>query len=127
MQTQWTFKLKILICLVLFLGLQCGGSTAIPEYLIGVWKTTATPYAERYFEIKTDQVIFGAVEGPSDAYPIKKVKIEKSAETEGTLITVLYATIEGQEYKFSFYYDPASQGTIRFKNQKEMVWTRVKN
>ena len=30
----------------------------------------------------------------------------------------------GQEYKFSFYYDPANQGRIRFKNQSEMVWTK---
>lgn len=124
---QWTLRVKILICLVLLFGLQCGKSTAIPEYLIGVWKTTATPYADRFFEIKTDQVIFGAVEGASDAYPIKKIKIEESAEAEGTLITVLYTTIEGKEYKFSFYYDPENRGTIRFKNQKEMAWMRAKN
>jgi len=118
---------KVLICFVVFFGLRCGGKTAVPEGLIGVWKTSATEYADRFFEIKRDQVIFGTGEGKSDIYPITKIEIGKLPETEGTLFTILYKNIEGQKYKFSFYYDPTNQGTIRFKNQKEMVWIKAKN
>ena len=42
---------------------QCGKKTAVPDDLIGVWETTAPTYADRFFEIKTDEVIFGTGEG----------------------------------------------------------------
>lgn len=84
----------------------------------------APTYADRFFEIKTDEVIFGTGEEKFDTYPITKIKIEKNREEHGTLYIICYKNTAGQEYKFSFYYDPANQGTIRFKNQKEMVWTK---
>ncbi len=117
--------LGIWICFVLFFGLQCSGKKAIPEELIGVWKTQATEYADRPFEIKKDYVIFGTGEGKSDIYPIINVVIGKAPEAEGTLFTILYKNVTGQEYKFSFYHDSANRGTIRFKNQKQMVWKKV--
>ncbi len=103
---------------------QCGKKTTVPEDLIGVWETTAPTYADRPFEIKTDEVIFGTGEGKFDTYPITKIKIEKDPTEQKTLYIICYKNIEGQEYKFSFYCDPANQGMIRFKNQKEMVWTK---
>jgi len=33
---------------------------------------------------------------------------------------------EGQESKFSFYYNPTDHGVIRFKNQDQIVWTKEK-
>lgn len=118
---------KGLVVLIFFLALssfQCGKKATVPEGLIGVWKTTAAPYDDRFFEIKADEVIFGTGEGNFDTYPITKIKTEKDPREQGTLYTLSYKTIERQEYRFSFYYDSANQGTIRFKNQKEMVWTK---
>lgn len=114
----------IIIYLMVLSVCQCGKKTAVPDDLIGVWKTTAPTYADRFFEIKTDEVIFGTGEEKFDTYPITKIKIEKNREEHGTLYIICYKNTAGQEYKFSFYYDPANQGTIRFKNQKEMVWTK---
>jgi hypothetical protein len=89
-----------------------------------VWETTAPTYADRLFEIKTGEVTFGTWENTFDTYPITKMKIEKDSKEQKTLYIICYKNTAGQEYKFSFYYDPANQGTIRFKNQKEMVWTK---
>ena len=41
---------------------------------------------------------------------------------EESLYTISYLSPEGEEYEFPFYYDPAGDGVIRFKNQQEMVW-----
>ena len=113
----------IIICLMVLLVCQCGKKTAVPDDLIGVWETTAPTYADRFFEIKTDEVIFGTGEGKFDTYPITKVKMEKNREEQKTLYIIFYKNTARQEYKFSFHYDP-NQGTIRFKNQKQMVWTK---
>jgi len=118
---------KGLVVLIFFLALSsfhCSKKATVPGDLIGVWKTTTEPYADRSFEIKADEVIFGTGEGNFDAYQITKIKTEKDPREQATLYILCYKIIEGQEYKFSFYYDPASHGTIRFKNQPEMVWTK---
>jgi hypothetical protein len=116
--------LIIIIYLIVLPTCQCGRKATVPEDLIGVWETAAPTYADRFFEIRTDEIIFGTGEEKFDTYPITKIKIEKDPGEQGTLYIICYKNIEGQEYKFSFYYDPANQGTIRFKNQKEMVWTK---
>jgi len=114
----------IIVCLMVLSAFQCGGKTTVPEYLIGVWLTTEPTYADRPFEIKTDEVIFGTGEEKFDTYPITKIKIEKDPVEEKTVYIICYKNITGKEYKFSFYYDPTNQGSIRFKNQKQMLWTR---
>jgi len=116
--------LVLILCLVLLFACQRSGKATAPVELIGVWKTTAPAYADHPFEIKTDEVIFGTGEGQFDIYPIMKIKIEKDPREQGPLYTLCYKTVEGQEYRFSFYYYPANHGTIRFKNQQEMVWTK---
>jgi hypothetical protein len=114
----------IIICLIVLFACQCGRKAAVPEDLIGVWRTTEPSYADHPFEIKTDEVLFGTGGDKFDTYPITKIKIEKDPKEQGTLYIICYENIQRQEYKFSFYYDPANQGTIRFKNQKEMVWSK---
>ncbi len=114
----------IIICLVGLAVLQCGGKVTIPEDLIGVWETKTPSYADRPFEITAREIIFGIGEDKFNTYPITKMKIEKDVKEQMPLHTICYKNESGQEYKFSFYYDPANQGTIRFKNHKEMVWTK---
>ncbi len=121
-------KLEKVLVLVLCVGLlavcQCSRKPTAPDHLIGVWETTAPAYADRFFEINTNEVIFGTGEGMFDTYPITRIKMEEDRQEQKTLYIICYKNTARQEYKFSFYYDPANQGTIRFKNQKEMVWTK---
>ncbi len=120
-----TEKMLVLILyLILLSACQCSEKVPVPDHLIGVWETTAPDYADHPFEIKTDEVLFGTEEGKFDMYPITRVKIEKDLREQKTLYIIHYKNTARQEYKFSFYYDPANQGTIRFKNQKQMVWTK---
>jgi hypothetical protein len=114
----------IIVYLMVLAACQGGGKAAVPDELIGVWETTAPTYADRFFEITAGEVMFGTGEEKFDTYPIKKIKIEKDFKEQKAYYIIYYKNVEGQEYKFSFYYDPANQGTIRFKNQKEMVWTK---
>jgi len=114
----------IIVYLMVLAACQGGGKAAVPDELIGVWETTAPTYADRFFEITAGEVMFGTGEEKFDTYPIKKIKMEKDHKEQKEYYIIYYKNVEGQEYKFSFYYDPANQGTIRFKNQKEMVWTK---
>jgi hypothetical protein len=114
----------IIVYLMVLAACQGGGKAAVPDELIGVWETTAPTYADRFFEITAGEVMFGTGEEKFDTYPINKIKIEKDFKEQKAYYIIYYKNVEGQEYKFSFYYDPANQGTIRFKNQKEMVWTK---
>jgi hypothetical protein len=114
----------IIICLVGLTAFQCGGKATVPEDLIGVWETTSPAYADRPFEITTREIIFGIGEDKFNAYRITKMKIEKDLKEQRPLYTICYKNTAGQIYKFPFYYDPTNQGTIRFKNHREMVWTK---
>ena len=116
--------LVTIICLIVLFACQRGAKTPVPENLLGVWRTAAPTYADRFFEIKTNEIIFGTGEEKFDTYPITKIKIEKDPKEQGTLYIICYQNVERQEYKFSFYYDQTNQGTIRFKNQKKMVWSK---
>jgi hypothetical protein len=114
----------IIVYLMVLAACQGGGKAAVPVELIGVWETTAPTYADRFFEITAGEVMFGTGEEKFDTYPITKIKIEKDFKEQKAYYIIYYKNVEGQEYKFSFYFDRANQGTIRFKNQKEMVWTK---
>ncbi len=116
--------LLIIVYLILLSACQCEKRPVVPDGLIGVWETTAPDYADHPFEIKTGEVLFGTGEGKFDTYPITRIKIEKDPKEQKTLYMICYKNTAKQEYKFSFYYDQTNQGTIRFKNQKEMVWTK---
>ena len=125
-------KVKGLLATIIYLvvlsallsACQSKGKAAVPDDLIGVWETTDPDYADRPFEITADEVIFVTGEESFDTYPITKIKIEKDLKEQKNLYVICYKNSARQEYKFSFYYDPANKGTIRFKNHRQMVWTK---
>ncbi len=112
--------------MILFFGFQCGKNKALPDNLIGVWETSDPKYADRIFEITRNEVIFQTGETTSDTYSIKSIEMEKVPGGQSLLYTITYKNIEGLKYKFSFFYDPAGNGAIRFKNQDQIVWTKEK-
>ncbi len=105
-----------------FFGCQSGGNRAVPDELLGVWKTSAPKYADRFFELKKDAVIFATGEGNVSVHAI--VNIEQVREDKQILYTIYYTNQAGEEYKWSFYHDSANGGAIRFKNQKRIEWTK---
>lgn len=115
---------NIVACALLmtFWGCQPAKTTTLPENLVGVWRTSFSPYADRYIELTPDRMILGIGEGESTSYPIKQ--IVKVREEQNVLYHIYYTNLEGQEYVFSFYYDPADGGVMTLRNQKQVKWTR---
>ena len=104
------------------LGCQSAKDNAVPNALVGVWKTSAQKYADRFFEITADRVIFAIGGGKTDSHPI--AEIDTLREEARILYTITYLSAEAKKYKFSFYYDPANGGVIRFKNQQHIAWAK---
>jgi len=89
------------------------------------WRGRDSPeYAGRSFEIDKNQITFGTGEMNAAMHPILKIEIDHKGQE--TLYDIYYVNPEGQEYKLSFYYIPA-RGTIRFKNQLGIEWTRQRH
>ena len=106
-----------------FSGCRVARLESVPDELVGVWKTTSPRYQDRFFEISEDLVVFGTGGRNTEAHPI--VSISEALEDERLLYAISYESAEGEESEFSFYYDPAGSGVIRFKNQQDMAWTAV--
>lgn len=104
------------------LGCQSAKDNTVPNALVGVWKTSAQKYADRFFEITADKVIFAIGGGKTDSHPI--AEIETLREEARILYIITYLSAEANKYKFSFYYDPANGGVIRFKNQQHIAWAK---
>ncbi len=94
---------------------------AIPKEVLGTWSTTESRYADRAFEIRKESLVFYIGEGDSTVHSIEEVEVDDLGGP--MLLTVHYADEAGPN-QFSFYYDPASGGIIRFKNQRHMKWNR---
>ena len=102
---------------------QAANST-VPEKLLGVWKTSHSKYADRFIEIKKDVIIFGQGGEKIELHAL--ADIHETWEGKSILYTISHLNHEGQRYTFAFYYDPTDGGTIRFKNQPDIIWIKEK-
>jgi hypothetical protein len=112
-----------LAILVSLIGCGPERTKTAPDELIGIWRTTDPKYADRFLGLTRDTISFGT--GGEGFYTRSIVAVEKIREDGNTLYTIFYVDAEG-EYKFSFYYEPASGGVIRYKNQRAIAWTKQK-
>lgn len=110
--------------LVILIGCHAAEIDGLPEGMVGIWKTSAPKYADRFFELKeNDLVSFGTGEGLTQIHPISSV--ERVATVDGVLYSVHYADIEEEEYTFNFFWDSSMSGVIRIKNQIGIEWTKA--
>ncbi len=116
--------LAVLALCTLILGCGTKPYSTLPDELVGVWKTSAPKYADRYFELKRDTIDFGTGGGTASRHVIDR--IEEAREGYQTLYTIFY-TEDGTKYQWSFYYDPVHGKSIRLKHQASIVWTRKRN
>ena len=93
-----------------------------PDSLIGRWTTSEPRYKDRFFELSKTTFTYGLGGDKKDVCVISS--IEKSVQDNNTLYTINYHNIDGLEYTRSFYYYPANGGVIKFKNQKDIKWTK---
>jgi hypothetical protein len=116
---------RLLIALaILMAAFGCGSerTTMVPDELVGTWRTLEPKYADTYIALTRNTIVFGTGEGSATVRSI--LAVEKVRTDEKILYTVFYADPERQEYRFSFYYEPADGGVMRWRNQRSIVWTR---
>lgn len=102
----------------------CVSQTQLPDELLGIWKTEALKYQDTFFEMKTDLLFLGMKTGEVQSFTVTKVERKKLSEEEWVLYTVFYQNDSLQKFEFPFYYNPAKNGVIRFKNQENLVWKK---
>ena len=120
----WVSSVALFVFLPLFYFLCSGDSRVTLDKFLGVWKTTAANYEDRFIEITTSTIAFGIGDGKQDIYHIQAVT--KVVEDKKNLYTLTFENIEETDFKLSFYYNQNSGGVIRFKNQSDIEWTRDK-
>ena len=100
------------------------GTREVPDELVGVWRTSDPPYADRAFKIGKTSIAFGTGDESYSVYPIKKVAVVR--DPPATVYTIDYTTPDNQVAEFSISYVLGQEGVIRFKHQRRMVWTKAK-
>jgi hypothetical protein len=122
MKPKWILVGLVIIAIVALSTFLLRKPTLFPDELVGVWMTSDPRYADRFLDLSKVTIIFGTGKDNIDIYFISNV--EKTVQDKAILYTVHFHNQEGLEDKVSFYYDPQNSGTIRFKNQKQITWTR---
>lgn len=116
---------RIVLAIALFatiIGCQSQTSNTVPEKLLGVWKTSHPKYADRFIEIKNDVIIFGTGGESFELHALADTS--ESREGKFFFYTISHINHHGQRYTFAFYYDLDDGGTMRFKNQRRIIWTK---
>ncbi len=114
--------LMAIALLTTMIGCRAESHNSAPETILGVWKTSHPKYADRFIEIKKEFIVFGTGGDSSTVHAIADV--EQTGDGKDILFTITHLNHAGQRYFFSFYYDPSNHGTMRFRNQKHITWTR---
>jgi hypothetical protein len=102
----------------------CGRTAAVPDEMVGTWKTMDLKYKDTFFELTKEKIIFRTLKGDLNASTIKKIKAKKVPDTDETLYRIIYVDLEGMEAVFSIYFNPKDSGEIRLQNQPEITWTK---
>lgn len=115
------------ICFGIVLFVLAGGcrpaNAPMPDYLIGEWRTSATTHAGSTMELTKDLVRF---QGKDDTVVTGKiVNFVTIQEKTATYHRISYVDLDKNEYRLDIIYNPANGGTMRFKNQPGLVWTRI--
>ncbi len=96
-------------------------SETIPNDLLGMWTTSASTYADRYFEIGPSWLRFDT--GASDV-PVSSIStVDRNEEGSATFYRVEYLIGE-DVYTFSFVYEQTPGAVIRFENQPLVAWRK---
>ncbi len=100
----------------------CSQNDALPEYLVGTWKTSAPKYADRYLKLSEDFVTFGVGERREESYYIQEIGTEQDGD--GLLCTIHYENPEKEDLTLMFVYHPNDGGTIKLKNSDD-IWKKA--
>jgi len=94
----------------------------MPQELMGIWRTEASLYQDRYLELAPDEVRFGTGEDSFAHHQVAEVRRLDTVEGVGYRIT--YLSDQGAEHFLSLQYDPAD-ARLSLTHQPHLVWTRT--
>lgn len=114
--------IALLTGLLLLSGCGRGRIKEVPPELLGVWRTDAPGYQDRFMEIRPREIIFGTGPGSADIHTINGLR--RRAAPGHIDFTIFYDNVEGQEYEFSIIFEYSEGGQITLTNQRNMVWRR---
>ncbi len=99
------------------------GASKLPQSY-GLWEATAGKYKGRTFEVSETELVFQTSAKAGSSTRHKILGVEAKARPDSTRFTVTYES-EGQTAEFAFWYVSAGP-VIRFVNQHDVTWTKVK-
>jgi hypothetical protein len=103
---------------LLLAALACGSpSDPLPEGMVGIWRNPAPGYAENYFEIRTDAILFGLEKYEFNLHAIASVQAEPS---DGhTDIRIEYTTNNGETAPLLLVFIPGDPPRLRIGARPE--------
>jgi len=107
-------------------GCQPKEDETLPPELMGVWTSAAPRFKNDTLELSKECIVFTSGEFQDYIDVNFIVKVEKRSERNHVFYTIHHENVEGQRFKFSFYYYPKKGNVIRLKNQLEFEWRKVK-
>ncbi len=95
----------------------------IPDGAVGLWTTLTPSYADRAFRLTKNTLTFHVSPQDSTFHPIVRVESNSGDDDNATRYTVFY-THYRDIYEFSFLYSEVPDTTIKFVNQRQMIWRK---
>lgn len=115
-----------------FLACQPAKDNAMPDYLIGMWVTSAPKYKDSFISFSKYSITFGRLkEDHILLYNITSIK--KANKNKDVLFTISHRGVESDDKEriLSFYYTSAKEsliksGVLRLMNKKHIEWKKLK-
>lgn len=95
----------------------------IPNGAVGLWTTLTPNYADRAFRLTQNTLTFHVSPEDSTFHPIVRVESSSEDGSNATQYTIFYTHYRDM-YEFSFLYSEVPDTTIKFVNQREMIWRK---
>jgi len=95
----------------------------IPDGAVGLWTTLTPSYEDRAFRLTKNTLTLHVSPQDSTFHPIVRVESSSGDGDNATQYTVFY-THYRDEYEFSFLYSEVPDTTIKFANQRGMIWRK---
>jgi hypothetical protein len=117
-------RVSVAVAIVLA-TIACGPSNEeLPEALVGVWRTDAPRYADRYLELQPGFVTFGTGPVSMDLYALASVSSEPvKPPARGRLYTLVYTDGEGLPSSLRLIHDERNPSVLRLAHRREQ-WKR---
>ena len=106
----------------LLIGCEQGEVVGMPQELMGIWRTEAARYEDRYLELAPSEVRFGT---GGDSFAQHQVaEVRRLDDIDGVAYRITYLSNEGAEHYLSLRYNP-DDARLSLVHQPHLVWTRT--